>query len=167
MKYNKVLFLFLFVSIFHNVLNAQSLLPEVIASNGDFYTSTAGSISFTIGETVVETFSSSSRILTQGFQQPFLSVTEIASNENFNSILAYPNPAGNKISFDFIKMENGIYDIFIYDVSGKQVYFDKTMIGSGFYTRDLSLSGLENGIYLVRISNEQNCNKTFRIVKQN
>jgi len=48
---------------------SQELSREIIASDGDFQQNTSGSISFTIGETVVETFANTQNILTQGFQQ--------------------------------------------------------------------------------------------------
>ncbi|MBK7761903.1 MAG: hypothetical protein IPI46_00835 [Bacteroidetes bacterium] len=52
-------------------LRAQSLSPQVIASAGGFQTNSAGSLSFTIGETNTLTLSSANNMLTQGFQQPY------------------------------------------------------------------------------------------------
>jgi len=48
----------------------QSLTPQVIASAGGYQTSAAGSLSFTIGETITQTVMSPTHMLTQGFQQP-------------------------------------------------------------------------------------------------
>jgi hypothetical protein len=45
---------------------------QVIASAGDFYSNSAGMISQTIGEAVIETYASPVVILTQGFQQSHL-----------------------------------------------------------------------------------------------
>ena len=50
---------------------AQSLSPKVIASAGGYQSNTAGSLSFTIGETNTQTFTSATHMLTQGFQQSF------------------------------------------------------------------------------------------------
>lgn len=50
---------------------SQSLSPEVISSSGDHFQNAGGSISWTLGETVTETFTGASIVLTQGFQQPF------------------------------------------------------------------------------------------------
>jgi hypothetical protein len=52
-------------------LNAQSVSPQVIASSGGYQSNTAGSLSFTIGETNTKTLSSANNMLTQGFQQPY------------------------------------------------------------------------------------------------
>lgn len=53
-------------------LKAQSPSHQVIASAGGYQSSAIGSISFTIGETNIQTLTSANNILTQGFQQPFL-----------------------------------------------------------------------------------------------
>ncbi|OQX74286.1 MAG: hypothetical protein B6D61_11720 [Bacteroidetes bacterium 4484_249] len=49
---------------------AQSTSPDVIASSGEYYENANNSISYTLGEIAVETYSNGSNILTQGFQQP-------------------------------------------------------------------------------------------------
>lgn len=52
-------------------VHAQSLSPQVIATSGGYYSNAAGSLSFTVGETVTPTITSGGYTLTQGFQQPF------------------------------------------------------------------------------------------------
>ncbi|MFU8843753.1 MAG: hypothetical protein ACNA7V_08100 [Bacteroidales bacterium] len=51
-------------------ISGQTLTPEVISSSGGYFESTNASVSWTLGETVTETFTGTSFILTQGFQQP-------------------------------------------------------------------------------------------------
>lgn len=67
----KFIGLSLLSSIFAWQVGAQSLSPQVIASSGGYYSNAAGSLSFTVGETVTQTYTSGSNMLTQGFQQPF------------------------------------------------------------------------------------------------
>jgi len=74
----KITFFYLALFISMGVFS-QTLSPEVNASAGDYYTNANGSLSVTIGETVIETFIGTSAILTQGFQQPiFAPVTNPA-----------------------------------------------------------------------------------------
>ncbi len=47
---------------------AQSLTPQVVASAGNYLTGNNGSMNFTIGQTAVGSFLSSTGFLTQGFQ---------------------------------------------------------------------------------------------------
>jgi hypothetical protein len=49
--------------------HAQSPLVQVISSGGGYFTGSNGSLSFTIGETVVQPYSGTTAMLTQGFQQ--------------------------------------------------------------------------------------------------
>lgn len=51
-------------------LNAQSLTPQVVATAGGYQSGANASISFTIGETNITTLTTSTYMLTQGFQQP-------------------------------------------------------------------------------------------------
>lgn len=51
-------------------INAQTFSREVIGSSGTYVTSEFGSMSWTIGEVMMETYSSSTNFFTQGFHQP-------------------------------------------------------------------------------------------------
>ncbi len=49
--------------------SGQTLSPTVISTAGDFYTGTSATLSITIGEPVVETYTSGSNVVSSGFQQ--------------------------------------------------------------------------------------------------
>lgn len=51
--------------------NSQSIDNSVIATSGDYFEGGGNSLSWTLGELAVETYTSPDVILTQGFQQPF------------------------------------------------------------------------------------------------
>lgn len=52
------------------ICTAQSIERDVIASSGDYFEGDNISLSWTLGEISTETYSNGSNILTQGFQQP-------------------------------------------------------------------------------------------------
>ncbi len=52
------------------LLMASSYSQEVISTTGEHYENSNGSISWTIGEPVIETLGSNNNYLTQGFHQP-------------------------------------------------------------------------------------------------
>lgn len=56
------------------LIYGQSLNPEVISTSGDYFENSNASLSWTLGETVTETFENSNFFLTQGFQQPVIGV---------------------------------------------------------------------------------------------
>jgi hypothetical protein len=70
----KTIFSFLSVLLFCSLLHAQSLSPKVIASAGGYFASANASLSWTLGEPVTATFTNGNNMLTQGFQQPSVSV---------------------------------------------------------------------------------------------
>ena len=55
------------------VISAQ----EVVSSGGESQSVTGYQVSWTLGETVIETISSGGNRLTQGFQQPKLSLNHV------------------------------------------------------------------------------------------
>ena len=67
MKFYAITFAFLFLPFY---AQSQSIEREVVASTGDFVQNTEGSLSFTVGESVIVLGNSGTYFLTQGFQQP-------------------------------------------------------------------------------------------------
>lgn len=67
----------------------------MISTSGGFYTNSAGMLSFTTGEmAAIETYSKSTSILTQGFQQPWDLGTYINQHPFHDfSFGVYPNPS--------------------------------------------------------------------------
>lgn len=58
------------LSFLANSLSAQTITPQVFPAAGGYQVSGGVSLSYTLGETQIQTLVSSNRILTQGFQQP-------------------------------------------------------------------------------------------------
>ncbi|MCH8318269.1 MAG: hypothetical protein IIA88_07200 [Bacteroidetes bacterium] len=73
----KKTFFILFALFCFGSAKSQSLSPEVYSTSGDYFTGTNATLSWTIGESIIETFSGSNAIITQGFQQSSWSVTSI------------------------------------------------------------------------------------------
>ena len=69
---NILIFLTLMVAMLHSV--AQTISPKVIPTCGGYFTGGGNSLSWTLGETFTATLSSVNNKLTQGFQQPEISV---------------------------------------------------------------------------------------------
>ena len=77
------------------------------------------------------------------------------------NISIYPNPFTDYINIDFIDEEAGLHQIYIYDITGKVVHE-----GSIDDHENLSLSFLDKGIYILKISLENNDWHTQKLVKQ-
>jgi len=141
-------------------LQAQSLDQYVIASAGNYSTTSTGtSLSATIGEPLTTTVSSSTAILTQGFQQP-IDIT-LVNTQNVNQvpldIQVFPNPTAAYITIE--QTESNALNADLYDILGQH-------IGSysiNDYQTQIDLQRLPAANYLLRI--RDNANQTIQSFK--
>jgi len=151
---NKYFFLFLLaISV---TAYSQDLPQQVVASAGDQYTNASASVSWTVGELVIATLSSSSVTLSQGFQQGNLTVNTLVDQDmlDFN-LKAYPNP---------------VIDILILETDEKQqmyqvINMQGEVVLNGNITavlQEIDFTNLPNGVYLLSVDQKQ----THKIIKK-
>jgi hypothetical protein len=150
-------FYFLFLAAFLSIgLKAQMLTPTVIASTGGFSSNANGSLSYTVGEmTMVQTFSASGNILTQGFQQPNESVTGLLelTQDDFGSFVVYPNPSVDNTWYGFELPEAGRVVISLYDELGQRISDLYTAnYDNGKIVQQTDVSKLAGGMYFVTLT---------------
>ena len=76
--------------LFLSKINAQ----EVVSSSGKTYTNDMGSISWTLGESVIASHIQTDQILTQGFHQSKLTITGTNNLQSLDLDLSiFPNPS--------------------------------------------------------------------------
>lgn len=155
MKKVSLLLIFCFVVL---LSNAQ----ELISSGGSNLSNTNGSISFSIGELMVETLSDGSNYLTQGFHQPKLSITDISElvDLKFN-VLAYPNPTSDVLQLQIESEYAENMNFMLYDVNGRKIIQEKIIDTE----TSIQLNHLKSGIYILRIFKMDQEIKTFKIIK--
>ncbi len=147
---------------------SQSLNLSVISSYGNFGSGTTGNLSSTLGEPMVATFTASSNILTQGFEQPDDAVmTAVPDNSSDQFISVYPNPATDRLTIEGITA-SGPVELKLADISGR-VMISKYVDGnSGSQEVDqLEIKDIKSGVYFLTVA-EKNSGKiirTFRIIK--
>jgi hypothetical protein len=136
--------------------NCQMLTPTVIASTGGFSSNANGSLSYTVGEmTMVQTFSASGNILTQGFQQPNSLPTGLIelSQEDFGSFVVYPNPAVDAAFFGFQFPEQGKVSVILYNTLGQKLSdVFNTNYSTGNAIQTLNTSLLASGMYFLTLN---------------
>ena len=142
---------------------AQSFAPEIIGSAGTFATSASGSMSWTIGEVMTETYSSTGNFFTQGFHQPDSLVIISVANPIVQNFSIYPNPVTDNLYLDF-SGTSGSFTIEIFDMQGK--ILNSEIISSNEKKVKVSFSEFANGIYLLNIVNsESNTRNSYKINK--
>jgi len=157
MKKNQFIILF-FLVLSIGSTSAQQLTPFVVSSSGGFYNNTAGMLSFTTGEmTAVETFSSPSNILTQGFQQAFDFGTYITEHPNQHfSFGIYPNPSDGNFNLVTETEVNEHIVVKILDVLGKEILRTAFYHQNKINVQPLDLSHAAQGIYLIALTVKEN-----------
>ncbi len=85
-----------------------------------------------------------------------LGVDETIPNEE--SIAIYPNPTTDEIHFS-LPQNTTIRGVEIFNLLGEKIY-------SQNHLHSLSLSGFENGIYLIKIENDKGSNLIKKIIKE-
>jgi len=100
-----------------------------------------------------------------------LGTTECTSGKgtpgSFDIVRIYPTPAYDRISIDVIIPEQSDIDIAIYDISGRRVStIASGQYNEGEYTLSSYITGLTNGVYIVRMTaNGFSSSKNFVVAK--
>ncbi len=151
--------LLLLTALCATLLQAQ----EVIATSGDYYENTSGSLSWTISESVSETFENTNNILTQGFHQSRLTVTSINEITGPDFVInAFPNPAAEFVTLkvDSKKTENLWYKLF--DINGELLLHKKVKSNE----TEIPFSSYAHSTYFVKVLDNSKVLKIFKIVKK-
>lgn len=145
------------------LLTTSLSAQQVIATSGGTGQNTAGTITYTLGELVIETYNGTDKKLTQGFQQSRLIITTVNElPDQGYSINAFPNPTTSYLTLKLEKdyPENLRYNLL--DITGKVLITGKILNGSA----ELSFDLLAAGTYFLKLYHEKKEVKTLKVVKQ-
>ena len=144
-------------------LGQQIGSPSVVATGGGYFSTEGYSLSYTYGELAVQTFSKSSNILTEGFQQGKYHLNGPGA---INEIQYFPNPVDEKLTLRFYVTDGQSFTIHIFSSLGKITgYLARDNVING-EKMDLDFSGYAKGLYLVKLqSKDGKIQRTFKIEK--
>ena len=146
-------------SIWSLTLIAQQ--QEVISSAGSFFENSSGSISFTIGECISSSLSSTSIILTQGFQQSKLNIVGIPNNKFLDyEIMAFPNPVKEFVTLKIEKPQGFTYKL--YSMNGT-IIENKIIVSTD---SEINFNELPPSVYILRVFQNNEGVKSFKIIKR-
>ncbi len=127
-------------------LFAQEIEPQIIGAAGDSYQGASMQIDWTIGEPLITSFENETILLSQGFHQPTVILTntsELPVNINFVNI--YPNPAIDNINVTIDFAQDQVIELIIYNIKGQKLSLKKCA-GSSI-AETLNLSNYSPGFY--------------------
>ena len=149
-----------FAALFY--LSSSSLFcQEVVATSGDFFSGSTGSLSWTLGEVMTESYVGSTAHLLQGEQQPSKQdvpgAIDVLAEIDMN---LYPNPTLDVVTF-VSTLEQA--EITVHDSRGAII----RRISTSETETSIDLEGVERGVYFMNIYDPSgNLLKIFRVVKQ-
>ena len=140
MKY----FLLSFMLLMVQLASGQNLSSSVIALAGGYEKTPGGlSLSWTVGEPVVDPIRSEKILLTQGFQQPGLQVSTGYEDPAFESSLkVFPNPVSHVLQM--LSDYPASIDFRLVDMTGKAIHQ-----GSWITEHTVDVSTLSPGMYVI------------------
>jgi hypothetical protein len=136
-----------------------------VAAGGDM-TGSGGSVSYSIGQVDYITVSGSGGTITQGLQQPYeiwvITGMEVPGIEL--SMIVYPNPTSDFVMLridDSESFREGALTYSLYDVKGQML--DRQAIGN--LSNRIGLSDFTNGIYFIKVHENERELKVFKVIK--
>ncbi|MBN1414912.1 MAG: T9SS type A sorting domain-containing protein [Bacteroidales bacterium] len=155
-------YLHLLLLLFPFSVIAQEVNLEVVATSGSTFETANNQISWTLGEVVIETFSTGSFTLTQGFHQPGLLVAlDYADPVLELSVKVYPVPFTSFVNLSFDEMLQE-YSVELYNINGSRIHTEPVISPE----IQLDLSALPAAEYILTITAADNkIIRSFKIVK--
>lgn len=147
------------------VLGLTGLLAQnTIPASGGNATGSGGSVNYTVGQVVDDTYTGTNGSVAQGVQQPYEISVVNGIDEALGislEIKVYPNP-----TMDFIKLKTANYEIQnlryqLYDMNGRLVKENKV---EGDET-SIAMSNLVPATYFLKVMDNKEVIKTFKIIK--
>ncbi|XOV93617.1 MAG: T9SS type A sorting domain-containing protein [Bacteroidota bacterium] len=134
---------------------------EAITSAGDFDKNGNGSISWTLGDLSIGTYSLQNITIAEGFQLGLSEdiITAIRKQSDLQ-ILVYPNPTESHISIQVDTKEKLSYRLF--DLTGRTMIEEFNTLPE----TAISLDNLQPGIYLLEVKNDISILKILKIIKK-
>ncbi len=135
---------------------------EVLTTAGSYGETTSGSLSWTIGEPVIETITDGTNTLTQGFQQSKLTVTAI---NDFKvpgiELSVYPNPTNSFLSIEVKTDKQRDLLLSLFDLNGKLI-LQKKMTGN---KQTIKMQNYKPATYILKVTEGNKEIRTYQIVK--
>lgn len=150
-------------------LSAQvSLDRQVIGATGGEGGNSSINVSYTVGETMVETLSGGGITLTQGFQQPSAIMVGINGPKGPEwSVKQFPNPTDSWFTLQLEGDYTGSIQVRIVDISGRLVHQSTLEKGPTMVQQQFNMQPFAAGQYFLTLYAEGQLSETLAIQKVN
>jgi hypothetical protein len=133
---------------------------ELISTAGDVFSGTSVQIEWSLGESMIDSYSYGDVLLTQGFHQPELIHPDLPDT----LAKIYPNPFDLSFYIDLEEMESESdhFSMVLYDMGGRTVFTQDISMGAN----EIHTEDLPDGIYFLKLFDARsNLLKSVKIIK--
>jgi hypothetical protein len=149
-----------------NFAHGQTLDRSVVSNAGGSQSKSNIQIEFTVGEFAVFTHTSSSAVLTEGFNQGYIQKDTQGGSIKPHlvnlDIRVFPNPASDVLVVE--NNEDNEVEFQVFDVIGKPLSDVQTVRSHAI--KPVKIRSLPSGIYLIQMKDEKQNISTYRWIKQ-
>ncbi|RED42851.1 putative secreted protein (Por secretion system target) [Winogradskyella eximia] len=150
---------------FNNINLADETTDEP-NSHGFVYYKIKPLAGYEIGDIIPNTasiiFDFNTPVITNTFNTEFIAPLSITENSIKSDYLLSPNPSKDMVSLSFKSAQSSI-EVTVFDILGKMVLTHKAQ---QVFSIDLNISALENGVYFVKVKNEEGQLESKKIIKE-
>lgn len=163
----KIIGIFIIILLNTNLFSQSLISPEVIASSGgDFKTSAGMQFSWTLGEIVAETVVGSRISITQGFQQHSYSFEVpppelVKENDFFSDFSIYPNPFSAFFRVKLKIKNTEKLTLELVTLEGKKILIQNLNNGEN----PVFLPYFSSGVLILNIVNEKIIIASYKLIK--
>jgi opacity protein-like surface antigen len=142
-------------------LTAQA--QQATTATGGNTSGSGGTVAYSVGQIIYTTNTGTTGSVAQGVQQPYeiSIVLGVADNSIKLELTAYPNPTTNYLTLSVGNAELSTLNFQLYDISGKLI--ESRKIISCIET--VAMENLPTATYFLKVTNNNNEVKTFKIIK--
>jgi hypothetical protein len=150
--------------------NAQLVLyKSVVADGSASYTSPGLSVDWTVGQTVVNQYTSTGLTITEGFHPVLADPTSNAVpvvSSNIRSVNAFPNPTSNVLNIDIVQSQPKAVTIQVSEITGKVVKNIMQLAAQQSVKTEIDMSSLSAGTYIIVVNAHTADAYTMKVVKR-
>ena len=144
-------------------LGLTAKAQQATTATGGNASGSGGSVAYSVGQIVYTTNTGANGSVAQGVQQAYeiSIVTGLEDTQISLNMQAYPNPTTDYLTLNVGNFELSTLNFQLYDISGKLIESRK-IISS---TETIATGNLSSATYFLKVSNNNNEVKSFKIIK--
>jgi hypothetical protein len=144
------------------ILSIGAIAQASIVSAGGYSIGSGGSLSYSLGQVVYSTSSTSTGSVTEGVQQPY-EILVMSINEKTNKVFVeiFPNPTSDMLILRVVDENYSTLKYQLYDIEGKIINSNQASAKETY----IDMKNYNPAIYIIQVYDNNLPIQTFKILK--